>query len=127
MMQGQEPELQEMSQNKQHLIGFCVVMFIFILWIYAPQYIEHRRREEAYFTVIRSMHEHKVQYGDIARPDPKLVGHQWQSLITGLVCGTTVPEDDGEWGFNQLGTDIQSVEFDTEAEAEAFGKQWCQP
>lgn len=54
-------------------------------------------------------------------------GHQWQSRVTGHVCGTTTPENDGEWGFSQLGTDIPHIEFDTEKEAFVFGSQWCKP
>lgn len=56
-----------------------------------------------------------------------VVGHQWQSRRDGTICGTTTPEPDGEWGFNQLETDIPHIEFDTEKEAFDFGAQWCQP
>lgn len=59
---------------------------------------------------------------------PPEQGHQWQSRSTGVVCGTTVPEPDGEWGFVEMDKDAPSVvEFDTEKEAFDFGSQWCKP
>jgi hypothetical protein len=100
-------------------------------------------QKHAHFVVVTGYSAHETHYGQSSQCTPSsgisspgmswvcgygsATGHQWQSRTTGVVCGTTTPENDGEWGFNQLGTDLPHIEFDTEKAAFDFGSQWCKP